>query len=122
MTTPSLCAYGVIRLGSCVARMDLCIYPGFAFDASIQLKDPTGAPMNWPTGTTARMRVITDGTGSEVLIFDSEPITDSWLSFILTGADTLLIPQRAELFIDLNYDSGAWRPWALGRRGAGVCR
>jgi len=51
----------------------------------------------------------------------TKPITDSWLLFHLTGADTVQIPQRAEIWIDLNYDAAGWRPWALGRRGA-VCR
>lgn len=105
----------------CVAKLDLCVYPGFPFDGNTQLQDGAGNPVNWPSGMTARMRVITDGTGSEVLLFDSEPITDSWLLFHLTGADTVQIPQRAEIWIDLNYDAAGWRPWALGRRGA-VCR
>lgn len=97
------------------------MYPGFAFDGNIQLKDVTGTATNWPSGMTARMRVITDGTGSEVLIFTSEPVTDSWLLFHLTGDDTASIPKAAQIFIDLNYDAAGWRPWALGRRG-GVCR
>lgn len=120
MSAPSLCAYGVIRLGTCVARMDMCLYPGFAFSGDIQLKDLTGAPMNWPVGTTARMRVITDGTGSEVLTFPADVITDSWLRIPLTDVETLTVPRAAEIFIDLNYGSG-WIPWALGRR-ASACR
>lgn len=96
------------------------MYPGFAFDGNIQLKDAAGTPTNWPSGMTARMRVITDGTGSDVLIFASEPVTDSWLLFHLTGADTLTIPKAGQIYIDLNYDAAGWRPWALGRRG-GSC-
>jgi hypothetical protein len=115
MTAPSLCAYGVVRLGTCTGRMDICLYPGFVFDGDIQLKDISGTPVNWPAGMTARMRIITDGTGSEVLMFNSAPITDSWMRFHLTTTETVEIPRAAEIYIDLNYGDG-WRPWRLGRR------
>lgn len=120
MTSPSLCVNGTIRIGMCAGRMDMCLYPGYVFDGAIQLTDATGTPTNWPVGTLARMRVITDGTGSEVLLYDSDAITDSWLRFHLTASETMPIGRRSEIYVDLNYD-GQWRPWATGRRGGG-CR
>lgn len=120
MSGTSLCVNGTIRLGMCVGKIDLCLYPGYVFDGDIQLKDANGDPADWPSGMTARMRVITDGTGSAVLLFPSETITDSWLRFHLDDTDTVQIGRRSEIFIDVNYD-GKWRPWVAGRRGA-MCR
>lgn len=123
MTASSICASGTIRLGGCVAHADLCIYPGFAFEGNIERTDPTtGLPANWPAGMTARMRIITDGTGSEVLIFDAAPVVDEWIRFAMSGTETVQVPNAAEIYVDLDFADGkGWRPWLLGRR-ARACR
>lgn len=118
MTPASICASGAVRLGGCVSHADLCIYPGFVFEGNIQRTDEiTGLPANWPAGMTARLRVITDGTGSPVLLFPSAPVTDEWIRFTIAGTDTAKIPRAAEIYLDLNFgDGNGWRPWLLGRK------
>jgi hypothetical protein len=97
--------------------MSVCLYPGFVFDAAIPLTDRAGNPVNWPDGMTVRIRVITGGTGSPVLLFaDGQVITGSWMYLHLADTETLQVPRGAEIFLDVDYGDG-WRPWRRGRVG-----
>lgn len=92
--------------------------PGFVFDGEIQMVSPQGGvPVDWPVGTSARMRVSW-GTGTEI-VFDGT-IDGSYLRFHLTAAETELIPRGALVTVDVNYNSGdpdMWRPWRQGTVG-----
>lgn len=102
-------------MNSCPAPLSICMSPGFIFEGEVQALDPvTKQPVDWPVGTTTRMR-ISWGTGTEMIV--PGIVDGSWLEFVLSGAQTEQIPRGALITLDVNYDGDPllWRPWRAGR-------
>lgn len=116
MTAPTTCTCGTVHIGPCKGALSICISPGYIFDGVIQLTNRlNGQPMDWPDGTTTRMR-ISWGTGAELII--DGVVDGSYLRFEMTGEETEQVPRNPQVTIDLNYDAGdplRWRPWREGR-------
>lgn len=102
-------------MNSCPAPLSICMTPGFVFEGEVQQIDSvTKLPVDWPVGTTTRMR-ISWGTGTEMIIAGT--VDGAWLEFTLSGAQTEQIPRGALITLDVNYDGDPllWRPWRAGR-------
>lgn len=107
---------GVVHLGQCPGPMTLCLSPGYLFEGTVELRDATGTPIDWPEDTAARMRFL---WGDDPVIYPAT-IDGPYLRIALTGAQTLPVPRGAIVYLDVNYDAGdpdRWRPWRRGRVG-----
>lgn len=115
MTSPIVCACGTVHVGSCAGSMDICIDTGFVWDGSVQLTDRRGNALDWPVGTSTRIR-FSWGTGTELVIAGT--VDGPYLRFHMSGAQTEQLPRGTLAVIDVNYDGGdpdMWRPWRKGR-------
>ena len=116
MTSPVTCNCGPVHTDGCPGRLSICIVQGFVFDWEFrQTNRLTGAPQDWPAGTSARIR-FSWGTGTELII--SATIDGPYLRVHLTAAETEQIPRAARGTVDVNYDAGdpdMWRPFLTGR-------
>lgn len=120
MTAPEVpCVCGVPHLGYCPGTLTICVQQGFAFNGSIQLR--TGVlnlPQDWPAGMLTRLR-FSWGTGTEFIIAGT--VDGSFLRFIMGPEDTLMIPKRSSVSLELNYTGGPfdWLVWQRGRLECG---
>lgn len=102
-------------MNSCAGSIDLCIEPGFVWDGTIKLRTKFGSDMDWPAGTSTRIR-FSWGTGTELVIDGT--VDGPYLRFHMSNVETEQLPRGTWGTVDLNYDSGdpaMWRPWRRGR-------
>lgn len=103
-------------MDGCPGVLRICLTPGYVFDGSVRLQDNRGNPLNWPVGTTTRMR-FSWGTGTELTITGT--VDNELLVFHMEPDETEQLPRGTVATIDLNYDGDPnhWRPWRTGRIG-----
>lgn len=116
---PEPCTCGVVHANGCPGALSICIARGFLFEWTYTQRNRlTGAPMDWPAGTQARIR-FSWGTGTEMIV--PVAVDGPHLIVTMTGVQTEQIPRAALATIDLNFDDGAadrWRPWRQGKVAA----
>lgn len=115
MTSLEICAGGQVAMNSCAGPIDLCIEPGFVWDGTVKLRTKLGSDMDWPAGTSTRIR-FSWGTGTELIIDGT--VDGPYLRFHMSNVETEQLPRGTWGTVDLNYDSGdpaMWRPWRRGR-------
>lgn len=113
------CSSGNVHvLGQCPGLLRLCVRPGAHLLDAIPRLDETGAPVDWPVGTTAYLRVLSGAFDEQYPAVVNGPM----LEFDIAGTDTATWPRRACVAIWVSVPGEASPTvWLEGGLDGGCC-
>jgi hypothetical protein len=107
----------MLTLGAVAGRLRLALDPAADFVGRIELQQPLGTPMSWPSGTSAWLHLSARGTSFDVQW--PATISGAVMSWHVTADQVAAVPRSAYAELWLDYPDNPAFIWVEGRVDSG---